>query len=179
MADVALGPDLGGADVPGVESRPVMRCRLVVVGSAGDGGRITPPRFGLTHWLVDPSATDPTSATAGLLARCRVPDERVRVFPSQTAAWSAAADGQGVAPALAHLVMPEVRRGRLRVLEVPGTPAEVQWHVSTLGPGRRSAGTTSLCHFLGTPGAMQLMHRPGQGVPPNRFRPPVYVTIWS
>ena len=26
---------------------------------------------------------------------------------------------------------------------------------------------------------MHLMHDPRSGVPPSRFRPPVYVTIWS
>jgi hypothetical protein len=26
---------------------------------------------------------------------------------------------------------------------------------------------------------MQLMRAPAAGVPPSRFRPPVYVTIWS
>jgi hypothetical protein len=34
-------------------------------------------------------------------------------------------------------------------------------------------------NFLATPDAMQLMCSPGAGVPPSRFRPPVYVTIWS
>ena len=34
-------------------------------------------------------------------------------------------------------------------------------------------------HFLSTPGAMHVMRAPGSGVPPSRFRPPVYVTIWS
>jgi hypothetical protein len=34
-------------------------------------------------------------------------------------------------------------------------------------------------HFLGTPEAMKLLRSPGAGVPPSRFRPPVYVTIWS
>jgi hypothetical protein len=63
-----------------------------------------------------------------LLRAFRVPEDRIRVFPNQTAAWSAA--------------------GRLR-------------------------------NFLGTPDAMQLMCAPGAGVPPSRFRPPVYVTIWS
>jgi len=33
--------------------------------------------------------------------------------------------------------------------------------------------------YLGTPEAMHLMRAPAGGVPPSRFRPPVYVTIWS
>ena len=32
---------------------------------------------------------------------------------------------------------------------------------------------------LGTPAAMQVMRSPGSGVPPSRFRPPVYVTLWG
>jgi len=37
----------------------------------------------------------------------------------------------------------------------------------------------SFRRFLGTPEAMHLMRSPSAGVPPSRFRPPVYVTIWS
>jgi hypothetical protein len=32
---------------------------------------------------------------------------------------------------------------------------------------------------LSTPDAMQAMHRSDGGVPASRFRPPVYVTLWS
>ena len=184
MADVALGPSLAGEVAPGVDSRPVMRCQLVVVGAAagvgnGAAGRDSDGRGGRLRWLVGPSGTDPASPAGALIARRGVHPGAVRVFPSQAAAWAAAADGQGVAPALAHLVAPELRRGRLRIVEAPGTPAAVHWHVSTLGGDRRSVAASSFRHFVGTAQAMQLMHRPGQGVPPNRFRPPVYVTIWS
>jgi hypothetical protein len=44
---------------------------------------------------------------------------------------------------------------------------------------QRSASASALRRFLGTPEAMHLMRSPGAGVPPSRFRPPVYVTIWS
>jgi len=33
--------------------------------------------------------------------------------------------------------------------------------------------------LIGSVSAMHLMHDPRRGVPPSRFRPPVYVTIWS
>jgi DNA-binding transcriptional LysR family regulator len=179
MADVALGPRLAGDHAPGVESRPVMRCQVVVVAAPDGAVAVAPDDARRVRWLVDPSATDAASWSAGLLARYGVPEELVRVFPSQTAAWAAAADGEGVAPALLHLVMPEVQQGRLRVVDVPGLPAPTAWYVNALGPDRRTAATGSLMHFLATPRAMQLMHRPGRGVPPDRFRPPVYVTIWS
>jgi len=38
---------------------------------------------------------------------------------------------------------------------------------------------SALRRFLSTPEAMHLMRSPTAGVPPSRFRPPVYVTIWS
>lgn len=191
LADVAIGPALTGEEAAGIESRPVMRCQAVLVGPArgqrrparGTAARPGPASEGewlrQARWLLGPASTDPASVEARLVARFRVPPERLRVFSSQAAAWSAAADGQGVAPAISHLVMPELAGGRLRTLELGGLPVGTTWFVSTLGGGRRSQLAASLCHFLGTPQAMQVMHRPGQGVPPSRFRPPVYVTIWS
>jgi len=65
------------------------------------------------------------------------------------------------------------------VVDTPGTPMEVCWHVTSLRADRRSAAAGALRRFLGTPQAMQLMRAPGSGVPPSRFRPPVYVAIWS
>jgi DNA-binding transcriptional LysR family regulator len=179
MADVALGPRLSGDDAPELQSRPVMRCQQVVVAHARAPATATGEVRSRARWLVGPSGADPASLPARLAARCGVRDEDVRVFPSQAAAWAAAADGEGVAPALHHLVLPEVEQGRLRVVDAPGTPEPTEWYVTTLAPSRRTAATTSLLHFLGTPHAMQLMLRPGRGVPPARFRPAVYVTIWS
>jgi DNA-binding transcriptional LysR family regulator len=180
MAHVALGPRLGGGgDAGALESQPVMRCQVVAVAAPDAQPVLGADRLSSVRWLVDPSGTDPASWVGRLLARLHVPDRCVRVFPSQTAAWAAAADGEGVAPALHHLVLPEVEQGRLRFVDTPGTPQPIAWHVTTLGPGRRTPATVSLVQFLGTPTAMQLMLRPGRGVPPDRFRPAVYVTLWS
>jgi hypothetical protein len=84
-----------------------------------------------------------------------------------------------VAPGVAHLVASDVERGRLAVLPVAGTPLDVLWHVNTLGADRRSPMATRLRRFLDTPHAMQAMHRADGSVPVSRFRPPVYVTLWS
>jgi DNA-binding transcriptional LysR family regulator len=119
------------------------------------------------------------SDTGRLIARLGVPERHIRVLPNQTAAWAAAADGAGVAPGIAHLLGHQLRRGDLRMVRTPGTPMEATWYATTLHRDRRPAVAGSLRHFLGTPEAMQLMRAPGSGVPPSRFRPPVYVTIWS
>ena len=181
LADVGLGPRL-----PDLVSEPIMRYRLVVVASprhrfAAVNGA-TPLRasaVGDQHWLVGPSAVDRGSDAGALLRRLRVPENRLRVFGSESAAWAAVADGEGLAPAVAHLVVPDVRRGALVVLAVEETPVDLLWYVSTLSPDRRSPAATRLRRFLGTPDAMHVMHRADRSVPASRFRPPVYVTLWS
>lgn len=177
-ADVALGPRL-----PGLDAKPILRLRLVVVASGRHrlvrAGRIDPTALGCQDWLVDASGTDPDSDVGTLLARLRVPERRVRVFPSLRAAWAAAAEGHGVAPGVAHLVEPDVVRGRLAVLPVAGTPLDVLWHVTTLDARRRPPAATKLRRFLDTPEAMHAIHHADGSVPASRFRPPVHVTLWS
>ncbi|MCY7343747.1 MAG: LysR family transcriptional regulator [Pseudonocardia sp.] len=176
LADIALGPALGGDRNLGLVSDPIFRCRMLVL-AAPDFAAVGPPAH--WPWLLAPSATDPGSDVARLLRGLGVADERLAVFPNQTAAWEAAARGGGVAPGLAHLAGHQLRRGELRVVELPGMPMDITWHATTLPIDRRSAAATSMRHFLGTPDAMKLLRTPGAGVPPSRFRPPVYVTIWS
>ena len=58
----------------------------------------------------------------------------IGVFPNQTAAWAAAADGAGVAPAVEHLVAQQLRRGELSLVDLPGVPADACWHATAAGP---------------------------------------------
>ena len=176
LADVGIGAAVAADPALGVVSEPIFRYRLVVV-TAGQSRLRGNPRH--WRWLVDPSGTDPGSDTGQLLARLGVPDEQIGVFPNQTAAWAAAADGAGVAPAVEHLVSHQLRRGELSLVELPGTPVDACWHVTLLERQHRSTAANALRRFLGTPEAMHLMRAPSAGVPPSRFRPPVYVTIWS
>lgn len=176
LADVAIGPVVTGEQPTPVSSEPVFKYRLGVVAARDFRPRGPARRW---RWLVDPSATDPGSDVANLLRRLGVPESSVRVLPSQTAAWAAAADGSGVAPAIEHLVSHQLRRGELMPVNLPGLPAEEIWYVTMLERDRRSTAAGALRRFLGTPEAMQLMRSPAAGVPPSRFKPPVYVTIWS
>jgi DNA-binding transcriptional LysR family regulator len=183
LADVAFGAGVNGVngehELP-IVSEPIFKYRLVVV---GPGESTTRPRprgpVRQWRWLVDPSGTDPGSETARLLRRLGIADSNIGVFQSQTAAWAAAADGAGVAPAIEHLVSQQLRRGELSLVDMPGFPAEECWHVTLLERERRSTAVSALRRFLGTPEAMHLIRSPGAGVPPSRFKPPVYVTIWS
>ncbi|MBO0774784.1 MAG: LysR family transcriptional regulator [Actinobacteria bacterium] len=176
LADVGIGAAVPADPALAVVSEPIFRYRLAVV-TAGQSRLRGSPRH--WRWLVDPSGTDPGSDTGQLLARLGIPEDRIGVFPNQTAAWAAAADGAGVAPAAEHLVSHQLRRGELALVELPGTPVDTCWHVTLLERQHRSAAANALRRFLGTPEAMHLMRSPSAGVPPSRFRPPVYVTIWS
>ena len=176
LADVAIGPSVTGDPAMPVLSEPIFKYRLVVVTAAGARPRGVPRQW---RWLVDPAGADPGSETGRLLAQLGIPESNIGVFPSQTAAWAAAAAGNGVAPAVEHLVSQQVRRGELSLVELPGVPVEATWHATMLERQHRSTAASALRRFLGTPEAMQLMRSPAAGVPPSRFKPPVYVTIWS
>ncbi len=176
LADVALGPRVGGAAALHLHSEPVFRARLVAVTAAGGSPAGGPGRW---RWLVDAAGTDEASDTSRLLRRLRVPEERVRVFPSQTAAWESAAAGNGVAVAIAHLVGGRLRRRELCLVETPATPMVADWHVTSLDAEHRAPVVSSFRQFLASPRAMAQMRAPGAGVPPSKFRPPVHVTIWT
>ena len=176
LADVAIGPNVAGDPALPVVSEPIFRYRLVVVTAGQSRLRGSPRQW---RWLVDPSGTDPGSDCGQLLAALRIPEDMIGVFPNQTAAWAAAADGAGVAPAVEHLVSQQVRRGELARVELPGPPVDACWHATLLERQHRSTAASALRRFLSTPEAMQLMRSPAAGVRPSRFRPPVYVTIWN
>jgi DNA-binding transcriptional LysR family regulator len=176
LADVALGPQLNAEGGQELDSVPIFRGSLVVVGAPHGRHQGSPAHW---PWLLDPAGADPGSDTGRLLRALGVAEDTIQVFPNQTAAWSAAASGGGVSVALEHLVAPQLRRKELAVVPTRATPVAACWFVTTLPTDRRTGAANSLRHFLGTPGAMHVMRAPGSGVPPSRFRPPVYVTIWS
>ena len=183
LADVALGPRLTGDATLPIETAPLMRYWLVFVTSPSHplARARAVPLYTLPDqtWLLDPTAADPGSEVARLLRRLRVPAANERVFASQAAALAAAEAGEGLSPAVAHVVARHVDRGGLVRLPVEGLPIELLWHVNTLGSDRRPQAATRLRRFMATPEAMQAMQRADGSVPASRFRPPVYVTIWS
>jgi molybdate transport repressor ModE-like protein len=184
LADVALGPNVASGPYQELISEPIFRCSLIVVAArdfasaASSGG---PPRRNPRQWtwLIDPSGTESGSDVAAVLKELRIPEDRVRVFANQTAAWAAAADGAGVAPATFHLVTHQLRRGELSVVDIQLPRVDAGWYATMPGPGRQTPAARALRSFLGTPEAMRVMRSPAAGVPPSRFRPPVHVTIWS
>jgi LysR family transcriptional regulator, low CO2-responsive transcriptional regulator len=176
LADVAISSAMPDDPALTLVTEPIFKYQLVVV-TAGQSRLRGGPRQWL--WFVDPSGTDPDSETGQMLSGLGIPESQVRVFPNQTAAWAAAADGTGVAPAVEHLVAQRLRRGELSRVDAPGCRMDACWHVTLLDRQHRSTAASSFRRYLSTPEAMHLMRSPTGGVPPSRFRPPVYVTIWS
>lgn len=175
FADISLGPKPVGGLSRELQTEAIFRAHLVAVAAPAAPLRGPPTCW---PWLVDPSGTDAGGDAGRLLHVLGVPEHRVQVFGSQTSAWEAAASGAGVAVATSHLVGSRLRRGELRPVDTPVTPLPADWYVTTPAANRAPA-TGALRQFLGTPRALHLMRSPGAGVPPSRFRPPVYVTIWS
>lgn len=181
-ADVALGP--APPPAPGVLVTPFLRYKLVVVAGprhrlAGAAGGVSLADLRSERWLVGPGGTEPDSALEELFrSRGMAPPPEAGAFATEAAAQAAAATGQGVMLAIAHTVIDPLRRGSLVRLDVRGTPRDGMWHAATLRD-RVSPVGDALRRFVVTPDATQaIVARPG-GVQAGRFRPPVYVTIWS
>ncbi len=182
LGDVAIGPRLVGSLSPGIVSEPLMRYRMVIVAATGHPlarapGPIRQRRLGDQRWLVDPGGTDRLSDVGLLLTRIGVPEERVTVFPNQRLAWAAASTGEGIAPAVEHLLARE--QLPLAVLPIEGMPLELLWHVNTLAADRRPPAVARLLRFLASPDSTQVMFKADGRVPASKFKPPVHVTIWS
>jgi DNA-binding transcriptional LysR family regulator len=180
-ADVALGPP--GVSLPSVETVPFLRYKLVVVGGPRHplaGARKIPlRRLAQERWLVGPAGAEAHSALAAFFAERGQPAPERGAFSTEAAAQAAASAGEGVMLAIAHTVIEPLRRGVLSRLDVVGTPRDGMWHAATLASDRRSSAADALVRFITTPEATQaIVARPG-GVPAGRFRPPVYITIWS
>jgi DNA-binding transcriptional LysR family regulator len=175
-ADIALGP--APPPAPGIDSVPFLRYKLIVVASRRH--RLAGARdLGLRSLAAERWLVGPEDGVARLFADRGLPAPEQGAFATEAAARAAAAGGEGVMLAIAHTVLDDVRRGTLVRLDVRGTPVERMWHAATLGADRRSEVASALRAFVTTRDATQaIVARPG-GVPAGRFRPPVYITIWS
>jgi LysR family transcriptional regulator, low CO2-responsive transcriptional regulator len=182
-ADVALGPRPGPAPSGVVDAVAFLRYRLVVVAAPGHRlvGRRDVALGALVgeRWLVGAAGAGSHTDVGRLLGRAGVAPTDVRAFPSEAAALDAAVGGLGVMLAVSHVAGEQLRRGTLVRLDVRGTPAEGLWHASTLAADRSTAAAAALRRFVTTPDATQAMLARGGGVPAERVRPSVYVTLWS
>ena len=119
-ADVALGPP--PSPVPGVESSPFLRYKLVVVASPrhrlAQARDVAPSVLRGDRWLVGPAAAELERFLTGY----GLPAPDLRAFSTEAAAQAAAAAGEGVMLAIAHTALDSLRRGTLVRLDIRGTP---------------------------------------------------------
>ena len=176
-ADITLGPRPGLAESPALVVTPFLRYRMVIVAPPSHrlaGYEDVPPaELARERWLVGSEGTEPGSPTASYCARARIEPTDVRAFPSDAAALSAVAAGEGVMLVLSHTRTATVVR-----LAIRGTPVEDLWYASTLPEGHCLTGASVLRRFAATPEATQAIAAPRRGVPAALVRAPVHATLW-
>jgi LysR family transcriptional regulator, low CO2-responsive transcriptional regulator len=181
-ADIALGPRPSLAEAPDLVSAPFLRYRMVIVAPHGHRlaghDAIAPAALANERWLVGAEGADPTSPTAQFFTRARIEPADIRAFPSDAAALSGVAAGEGVMLALWHAAAVELRARSVTRLAVRGTPVVDLWHASTLADGHCLTGASALRRFAATPEATQAIAAPRRGVPASIVRAPVHATLW-
>ncbi len=185
QADVTLGPVSAGTGTTGTadgfERREFLRYQLIlVVGPRHPlaSERTSRSQLASSPWLLGPSATEPTGATAELLRRFAVPEVNQRIFQSHAAALAETAEGRGIGVVPEFRVRDALAAGRLQRLSAPGAAAQSTWAATTLPSLQAPPVATELARFATTPRAIQAMLS-GTGSNIGRFRPRVHVTLWS
>jgi DNA-binding transcriptional LysR family regulator len=181
-ADITLGPRPGMAQAPDVVAAPFLRYRMVIVAPPGHPlagvDDIPPAALANERWLVGAEGADPMSPTRQYFARARIDPVDIRAFPSDAAALSGVAAGEGVMLALWHATAVELRTRSVVRLAVRGTPVVGRWYASTLPDGHCLTGASALRRFAATPEATQAIAAPRRGVPAAIVRAPVHATLW-
>jgi DNA-binding transcriptional LysR family regulator len=129
-------------------------------------------------WLLGPSAATDIGLVPSILKRINVPEEHQQIFQSHAAALEEAKRGKGVALAISFAVAQDLANGYLNRLTVQPLPTEGVWGTLALASKSSPPAASELTRFVTTPRATQAMVH-GSGVTVGRFRPSIYVTLWS
>ena len=181
-ADITLGPRPSIAASPDLVVAPFLRYRMVVVAppshrlAACDA--VAPNELEGARWLVGADGVEDGSPAARWFARVRIAPGDVRAFPSDAAALSAVAAGEGVMLALWHASAAPLRRRTIARLAVRGTPVVDLWYATTLPDEHCLTGASRLRRFTTSVDATQAMAAPRRGVPAALVRAPVHATLW-
>jgi LysR family transcriptional regulator, low CO2-responsive transcriptional regulator len=181
-ADITLGPRPSIAEAPGLVTTPFLRYRLIIVAPPSHrlAGResVAPAELAGERWLVGSEGAEAGSPAGQYFMRARIEPADVRAFPSDAAALSAVAAGEGVMLALWHATAVELRTHSIVRLAVRGTPVVDLWYASALPDGHCLTGAGALRRFAATPEATQAIAAPRRGVPASLVRAPVHATLW-
>jgi DNA-binding transcriptional LysR family regulator len=176
--DIAFGPQPANLD-GSLTSRPVLKYTMIVV--AAPGHPLARPNAGVRQlrdqtWLLGPSAVADIGVATTALRRINVPEDRQRIFQSHAAALEEATRGHGVALAVSFAVAQDLAKGRLVRVGGQGLQFGGVWNTFTLEESAPPAA--ELVRFVTTPRATRAMTQ-GPGVRVGRFRPAIYITLWS
>lgn len=180
--DAAIGPR-DASPAHDLVVTPFLKYQVVVVAgvthplaTTHTHGPVALERLREQTWLLGPAAAVDAGAVHAMLRRIRIPEERQRIFQSDSAALAQTRRGHGLSLALSFVVSTDLAEHRLVRLSGPGLQAEGVWNLTTLGRPTSVAG--ELRSFVVTPRATQAMLR-GSGVHITHFKPSVHVTLWS
>ena len=129
-------------------------------------------------WLLGPSAAGDDAVVRGMLRRYDVPEEHQRIFQSHAAALEETTHNKGISLALSFAVADDIANGRLVQISGPGVKGDGVWSTMTLPEHSLLPAAAELTRFISTPRSTRAMLR-GSGINIGRFRPSVYVTLWS
>ncbi|PKV95639.1 LysR family transcriptional regulator [Amycolatopsis echigonensis] len=177
--DVAIGPP-AASPRPGLVQRAFLAYDVEVVTTPDHplaGRPVSAAELARATWHLGPSAVGPAGAIPAMLQRLRVPESHQRIFQSEASALEEVHHAAAVAPAVVFSVSANLAAGRLVRVTGQGTKQRGVWVASAREEDREQT-SAELLRFLQTPRATQAMIK-GSGVPIRRFRPAVYVTLWS
>jgi DNA-binding transcriptional LysR family regulator len=178
--DVAIGP-ASSSPLPSLTLKPFLNYEVVSVVRHGHplaGSPVTAERVRRLAWCLGPSAAEPEGVVPAMLHRIGVPEKQQQIFQSDAAALEETRGSDGVALAVKFSVAGDLAAERLVVLNGPGLRAQDSWVAMALPAHDLTPAAAELLRFITTPRATQAMVR-GAGVTLGRFRPAVYVTLWS
>jgi LysR family transcriptional regulator, low CO2-responsive transcriptional regulator len=178
--DVAIGP-ASSSPTPSLILKPFLNYEIVAVVRRGHplaGAPVTAERVRRLAWCLGPSAAEAEGVVPAMLHRIGVPEKQQQIFQSDAAALEQTRGSDGVALAVKFSVAGDLAAERLVVLTGPGLRAQDSWVAMALPAHDQTPAAAELLRFITTPRATQAMVR-GAGVNLGRFRPAVYVTLWS
>ena len=179
-ADVAIGPRPTAAD-PGLTTTHFLNYQIIAVAHPDHPMAKAAPAAGSLRdqtWLLGPSAASRTGVVPAMLHRMNVPEERQQIFQSHAAALQEAKHGKGVALVVSFAAAQDIASGDLTRLTGHLSQGQGTWSITMLSEGNAPSAAAELTRFVITPRATQAMLR-GSGTTPGRFKPSIYVTLWS
>lgn len=179
-ADVVIGPRPPASD-GGLTSTHFLNYQIVTVAHPDHPMAKAQPTAGSLReqtWLLGPSAASRVGVVPAMLHRINVPEKRQQIFQSHAAALQEAKRGKGIALVLSFAAAADISSGALTRLTGQLLQGQGAWNITMLGGGNAPSAAAELTRFVSTPRATQAMLR-GTGATPGRFRPSIYVTLWS